>query len=116
MKLPLVIRFSGLDPSPAVEAAVRDRVAHLEHFATDLMSCHVTVEQQGRHQHQGHSYSVRLDLTLHGKEIAVTRQHDEDVYVALRDAVDAATRQLEDAVRIRRGDVKHHDAPRGEGA
>jgi hypothetical protein len=31
-----------------------------------------------------------------------------------RDAFDAARRQLEDYVRERRGDVKHH-APSGEG-
>jgi cold shock CspA family protein len=33
---------------------------------------------------------------------------DEDVYVALRDAFDDMKRQLEDAVRQRRGDEKEH--------
>jgi hypothetical protein len=32
----------------------------------------------------------------------------EDVYVALRDAFDAAVRQLEDQARKLRGDVKTH--------
>jgi hypothetical protein len=34
-----------------------------------------------------------------------------DVYVALRDAFDAIKRQLEEYVRIQRGEVKSHQAP-----
>ena len=53
---------------------------------------------------------MRVDLTLPGQEVAVTRVHDEDVYVALRDAFDAARRKVEEVVRIRRGEVKQHSA------
>ena len=42
------------------------------------------------------------------REIVATREHDEDVYLALRDAFDAAKRQLEDAARELRGEVKVH--------
>jgi len=35
----------------------------------------------------------------------------EDVYVAIRDAFNAAGRKLEDFVRRHRQDVKHHEAP-----
>jgi cold shock CspA family protein len=35
----------------------------------------------------------------------------EDVYVAIRDAFDAAVRRLEDHVRERRGKVKTHEEP-----
>ena len=35
----------------------------------------------------------------------------EDVYVAIRDAFDAAVRRLEDQVRRVRGNVKSHAAP-----
>src|SRR5690606_9101707 len=37
-----------------------------------------------------------------------TREPNEDVYVALRDAFDAAKRQLEDYGRRQRGEVKSH--------
>ena len=47
-----------------------------------------------------------------GREIVVTRDHDEDVYVALRDAFDAAKRQLEDYARKIRGDIKSHEPKR----
>jgi cold shock CspA family protein len=43
-----------------------------------------------------------------GGELAVTREHDEDLQVALRDAFDAARRRLEDYARGQRADVKHH--------
>jgi cold shock CspA family protein len=44
-------------------------------------------------------------------EVVSNRHHDEDVYVALRDAFASVTRQLEDVVREKRGDVKVHETP-----
>jgi hypothetical protein len=38
----------------------------------------------------------------------VNRDHDEDPYIALRDAFDAVVRRLEDVARRQRGDVKTH--------
>ena len=45
-----------------------------------------------------------------GQEIVVNHEHDEDVYVALRDAFDAAKRRLEDYARIRRGETRTRQA------
>jgi cold shock CspA family protein len=53
---------------------------------------------------------VSIDLRVPGKEIVANRDHHEDVYVALRDAFDAAKRQLEETVRLQRGEVKVHEA------
>jgi ribosome-associated translation inhibitor RaiA len=52
------------------------------------------------------------DIGVPGSEIVVNRDHAEDVYVALRDAFDAAKRQLEDYARKIRGDVKTHQPKR----
>jgi hypothetical protein len=41
-----------------------------------------------------------------GREIVVNHEHDEDIYVALRDAFNAAKRQLEDYAQIRRGETR----------
>jgi cold shock CspA family protein len=46
----------------------------------------------------------------HAEIVSTLHRHD-DVYVALRDAFDSVARQLEDIVRIRRGDVKKHELP-----
>lgn len=108
MKQPVQITFHGMDRSDAVEDAVRKRVEHLDRFASDVMSCRVVVDLLQKHKHQGRPFGVRIDLTLSGHELVVDRVEHEDVYVALRDAFDDMTRQLEDVVRQRRGDEKQH--------
>ena len=65
-----------------------------------------------RHSQQGKQFSVRIDIGVPGNEIVVTRDHAEDVYVALRDAFDAAIRQLKDYVRKLRGEIKKHEPKR----
>ena len=109
MRVPVQIVFHGLDRSDAMESAVHEKVAHLERLSKDITSCRVVVDLVQKHKHQGHPFGVRIDLTLPGRELVVDRVQHEDAYVALRDAFDAMKRQLEDAVRQRRGDVKHHE-------
>jgi hypothetical protein len=55
---------------------------------------------------------VRVHVTLPGHELTVDRVQHEDAYVALRDAFDGMRRRIEDQVRVTRGDVKQHSAPR----
>jgi len=55
-------------------------------------------------------------LKVPDEEIVVSREHDlhhshADPYVAIRDAFDAARRQLEDYARRRRQHVKSHEVP-----
>lgn len=109
MQLPVQVTYRGMESSAALEDAVRDKAAKLEQFHPRLMSCRVVIEQAGRHQTKGKQFVVRVDLKAPGGEIAVNRDHDQDVYVALRDAFDAARRKLEDFIRESRGDVKHHE-------
>jgi ribosomal subunit interface protein len=116
MQRPLEIRFRKMDTSPAVEARIRKKAAELERFSDRITGCRVTVEQEHRQHHKGNLFRVRVDLDLPGKPLAVThtgpKDHaHEDVYVAIRDAFNAATRRLEDHVRERRGKVKAHDVP-----
>ena len=99
MKTAPDIRFVGLEPSDAVASAAREKAAKLELFCPQIMACRVLIEQPHRHRHQGRSFSVRLDLTLPGHELAVSRVEREDVYVALRDAFDDMKRQVDDTMR-----------------
>lgn len=114
MQLPLQITFRHMDPSPALETRIRELAGRLDRFAQEITSCRVVVEAPHKHHHQGSLFSVHIDITLPGGEIAVARdQHDrhahEDAHVALRDAFTAAARQLEQRVQRRRGDTKEHD-------
>jgi hypothetical protein len=56
---------------------------------------------------------VRIDLKVPGGEIAITRKHDEELQIALRDAFAVARRKLEDYARGPRGDVKQHPTEKG---
>lgn len=105
MKLPLQISFRGMDTSPATETLIRERAEKLERFHDRITGCRVVVEAHHRHQRKGRIYHVRVDLTIPGHEIVVGRERDEDhshedITVAVRDAFDAARRQLEDRVRL----------------
>jgi ribosomal subunit interface protein len=115
MELPIQITFRGMGSSEAVEARIRERAEELDRFYDRIMRCRVAVESSHRHQQKGRLYHVRVDLTVPGGEIVVKRDPSEhhaheDVYVAIRDAFDAARRQLEDHVRRARGESKAHEA------
>jgi ribosomal subunit interface protein len=114
MKLPLQVTFRNMDASEAVEADIRDKAAKLDQFCSDIMSCRVIVEALHKHHHQGNLFHVGIDITVPGEELVVSRaptEHHahEDVYVAVRDAFQAATRQLQDYNAKRQQQVKHHE-------
>lgn len=115
MKTPVSVTFRHMAPSPAMEARIRDKAARLERFCNEIISCRVAVEAAHRHGHHGHLYHLRIDLQVPGEEIVVSRDpprpSHEDAYVALRDAFDAARRQLEDYMRRRHAAVKAHSLP-----
>jgi len=116
MDIPLQISFRNMDRSDAVEAKAREKAAKLEAFFDHITSCRVVVEAPERRHHKGKLFHVRIELGVPGKELVVSRHPKgkhahEDVYVALRDAFDAARRQLEDYVRKSDGRVKSHEAP-----
>lgn len=116
MYIPVQVTFRNMDHSPAVENRVREHMARLERYFEPIMSCRVVVEAGHHHHHKGNLYHVRIDLTVPGAELVVSRepaQHHahEDVYVAIRDAFDDMTRRLEDHARRTRQAVKHHETP-----
>ncbi len=116
MKLPLQITFRNMDPSEAVEANIREKAEKLDKFYSQIMGCRVVVEEHHQHHHKGNLFHIRIDLTVPDKELVVSREHDqdhahEDIYVAIRDAFNAARRQLEDYSRRRGQHVKSHETP-----
>ena len=111
MQVPLQLTLKDMPQSEAVESRIREKAEKLGRFYDPIISCRVVVETPQRHQHQGKLYSVRIDLTVPGAELVANRAQDEDVYVAIRDAFVAITRQLEDFARRQRGEVKSHATP-----
>ena len=109
MQVPLQITLRNLPASPALTERIRAKVEKLEAMGRRIVSCSVTVDARHRHQHQGREFTVRVDLRVPGHEIVVTRDHHEDVYVALRDAFDIAVRETEEQTQDRAG---RGEAPR----
>lgn len=116
MAISVQVNFKDMDPSPALEARIREKAEKLERFADRILRCIVTVEAPHRHHRHGVLYAIRVEVVVPRGEIVVTREGvrnhaHEDAYVAVRDAFDAVARQLEDRVRTLRGDTKHHEPP-----
>lgn len=117
MQIPLQITFKNMAPSPALESRIREKARKLERFSDRIAGCRVVVEAPHRRHHQGKLYQVSIDITVPPKgDLIVSREHrrdhaHEDAYVAIRDAFDAAIRQLEDHERKIRGDTKVHELP-----
>lgn len=123
MDVPLEIRFHNLPPSDAIEAIIRERAAKLEKVFERLTSCRVAVEAPHKQHRKGNIYSVTINLGVPGGELMVNRAPHKprlryanpDLYKALRDAFDAAERQLKDYKAKLRGEIKiHPDAFHGQ--
>lgn len=119
MIIPLQITFHNIPPSEAVEAKIRSLADKLEHFYNRITSCRVIVDAPHRHQRNGKLYQIRIDITVPTGEIVVNRdppehQSHEDIYVAIRDAFDAAKRKLQDHTSLLRQETKAHaEQPHG---
>ena len=109
LQVPLQITIRDMPRSEALEAHVRQKAAKLEEFYPRIVSCRVIVEELRKHHHQGRHFRVRIDVRVPGHhELVANRDHDEDVYVALREAFDIAVRQIDEHARVVRGEVKTH--------
>lgn len=113
MPLPLQITFRNLPSSDAVEAKIRKKAQKLTSITDNIMACRVTIEAPHKHHYKGSTYQIRIDLTVPGNEIVVSRDPGldhahENIYVAIRDAFNAVRRQLKGHIRQRQGKDKQH--------
>lgn len=105
MKLPLQITSRNVSLSEAAEQTIREKAAKLDQLCDCIMGCRVLVEAPHRHQNQGNQYNVVIDITVPGSEIVIKREENEDLYVAIRDAFEAAKRKVKE-YSDRQKDVK----------
>ncbi|QLH41739.1 MAG: ribosome-associated translation inhibitor RaiA [Coxiellaceae bacterium] len=115
MLVPIQITIRDIPNSGAIESKIQQKANKLSRYCDRINSCRVVVEVPQKHKHQGKLYTVRIDLTVPGKELVVNRVTNEDLYVAIRDAFNAARRQLSNYTHRLRGDIKvHHEPMRGK--
>jgi len=134
MQAPPRITFHGVSGSEALTAEILDRLARLEKYAPRIVGARVAVELRGRRHQAGNRYRVKISLEMPGETLVVRphaslrptaravesqswRKQDEVdagqryAKVAIREAFEAARRQVQDYTRRQRGAVKTH-APR----
>ena len=114
MTIPVQITFRHMESSQAVETRVRELADHLGVFSDRITSSRVVVDSPHRHQHQGKVFNVKVQLMLPGDDVVVDmerpqRDGHEDIYVVLRDAFDAAKRQLQARMSALRNDEKRRE-------
>ena len=95
----LQIVFHGINRSPAVDAAVTEKVEALQRFDHQLGACKVTIGQEG-HQTMG-AFSVRVDLVASGQNVIVNRTN-MDVMLAINEAFDTVRRSVKEEADKRR--------------
>jgi cold shock CspA family protein/ribosome-associated translation inhibitor RaiA len=117
MQVPLQIAFEHVGHSDALEATVRKEAQRLERFHDRITSTRVVIARPQHRHHKGDTYCVRIHVAVPGgKHVDVTREpaatgRHEDAHVTIRDAFDAAGRQLQDEIRKLGGEVKAHETP-----
>lgn len=106
------IVFHNIDQSDALTDSVNKRVEKLRRYNGDIIGGRVVLDSPHNNHHKGKVYSVTLELHTPNKEVVVTQeQHDnhahEDLYVAIRDAFNAAERQLKSVDKKHRKQAVH---------
>jgi ribosomal subunit interface protein len=102
------ITIRDIPHTQALEAHIQQKAEKLSRYYQRIISCKVVIEQAQKHKHQGKLFNVRIDLVVPGAFLAANRKKNEDIYIAIRDAFHAITRQLENYACRQRGDIKHH--------
>jgi len=103
-------------PSPEIEAEIAAKVAMLERYFDGLIDCEIVLERPPHNARKGHPVGVRIEVSLPGPPVVVSHPHHDradhdDPHIAIRDAFNAARRQLQDRARKQRGEVKAHELP-----
>ncbi len=112
MQIPLQISWHGVEHTAADERDIREHVDRLERYYDRIVGCSVTVEAPHRHHKTGNPFAVKVVLSVPQSDVVVN--HDasglnaETLHVAIRDAFEAARRQLRQRADRHRSHVKRH--------
>lgn len=116
MEKPLQIAFKDLESSPTLESLIRERAGRLDRFHPRITGCRVVVEVPHRGNESGKTpLGIAVEVDIPGRKTIVAKGCDErretrnDQTAVVNRVFDAVQRQLEEAARIRNGDVKAHD-------
>lgn len=118
MNTNLEIAFHNMDTSETLDAYIRERAEKLERMYDRVVGMRVAVEKQHRQHRTGNVFDVHIELKVPGQDIVVSRKPakanekyaNPDARTSVRDAFEAAERQLIEYKQKQRGAVKVHDS------
>lgn len=108
MQVPVQVTFRDVKHSEEVNDHINQKVEKLNQVADTIISCHVVIEYASKQQQNGKLYNARIVTNVPNKELVSTHNHDENMYVAIRDAFEDMMRQLEEYSNMHHGRKKHH--------
>ena len=114
MQIPPEITYRNIEKTDSIDSLVREKIAKLEQFCDYINSCRVVLEKTHENPSSGSPYKVSIDITIpHGREIAVSENPDEGkqyppLEAVIRDAFEAARRQLVSITTEQKGERKVH--------
>lgn len=108
MTFPLNIAFRNMGHSDTIEKLIRDKAQKLERFSKNIITCRVVVELPHKRHQSGNLYHVTIDLSVKGREIFIGNEKNDaiehkEIHAAIKDAFEAAERQLSDYQELLRG-------------
>lgn len=114
MRIPADITYRNVEKTDALETLIHEKLAKLDEVCDHIMGCHIAIEQVHTNPQEGSPYRVRIDMTVPPQhELAVVKSPNEGVQYdslesVIRDAFDAARKQLKKLTERQHQKVKHH--------
>jgi len=114
MQIPPEITYRNINKTNKIDSLVREKIAKLEQFCDYINSCRVVLEKTHENPSSGSPYKVSIDITIpHGRELAVSHNPDQGkqyppLETVIRDAFEAARRQLVSITTEQKGERKIH--------
>lgn len=114
MKVPAEITYRDVPKTAAIDSLIHEKIEKLHQFCSYISSCRVAIEKAHDRPRSGSPYRVRFDITVPpSHEIAAVSNPGEGIQydkleTVIRDAFEAARRQLVELVERQRDEVKTH--------
>jgi len=112
MQAPIEIAFQHCKPSEEIRAEVAKQAKRLEKFSDRITSCHVAIAGPQTRHRQGELFKIDIRIAMpehHDVMVTMARgdaPEREHPLVAIREAFDAAVRQIEDIAREMRDQAR----------
>jgi cold shock CspA family protein/ribosome-associated translation inhibitor RaiA len=114
MQVPLSISYRDIEKSDVIDNLIREKAQKLEQVCDYITSCRVAVERPHSFVKNRNPYRVRIDITVPPQqEVVVSKEpgnneKDDALPTVIREAFEAARKQLKKLVELQRQEVKVH--------